>query len=313
MRRAIGILAIALLAATLYTPRSHAETQIINGIGLVDYRVKPTFKIGDWVRYRMRSHSELGASDAYDLTLVIAGEEDFWGDPGFWLETWVDVPGAPPETRASLMSYEIFGDSVATQRLLLYMRRTITILNEDGTPRIDINKPSASTLKARREVMNPIRFTLDTLGVDTVQTPKGEFKVQKIRMRQGTGATQTVGDSSVYTEVRENRTSLYSMDVPITHLAREDIESINARKTWLIGRSGDALPLMTRDRGLGSARLIDFGHGMAPRLVPERYRHTIAEQEAAYKASLKPPPKPTTAKPASTSKSKPTAAAAKTP
>jgi len=133
-----------------------------------------------------------------------------------------------------------------------------------------------------------------------VQTPKGEFKAQKIAMHQGTGATQSVGDSTVYTEVRENRTSFYSMDVPITHLAREDIESINARKSWLIGRSGEALPLSIRDRGLGSARMVDFGHGMAPRLVPERYRHTLAEQEAAYRAASKPASKPkTTAKSAS--------------
>src|SRR5262249_25963603 len=163
-----------LAAATLYSPRSRAEgTVIMNGIGLIDYRHRPTFKVGDWVKYRMRGHSELGMSDDYDLTLVIAGEEDFWGDPGFWVETWVDIAGVPPQTRASLMSYEIFGDTVATQRLLLYMRRVITMLNDDGTPKMEINKPTGSTLKARREVMNPIRFDLDTLGVDTVQTPRG--------------------------------------------------------------------------------------------------------------------------------------------
>jgi hypothetical protein len=302
MRRAIAALALLLAVASLDAPRTRAATDtIMNGIGLVDYRHKPDFKIGDWVRYHMKSRSELGATDDYELTVMIAGEEDFWGDPAFWVETWVDMPGVPTDTRASLVSYEIFTDSVATQRLLLYTRKMISMLNEDGTPKMDINKPSASTLKARREVMNPIRFSLDTLGADTVHTPKGTFKSTKVLMQQGTGATQSVGDSSVYTEVRENRTSWYSMDVPITHLAREDIESINARKSWLIGRSGDATPLAIRDRGLGSARLIDMGHGATARMVPERLRHTIAEQRAAEKAAAK--PKATSTKPASSGKS----------
>jgi hypothetical protein len=315
MRRAIAALALLLVLAALDAP-SRAETNaIMNGIGLIDYGHKPDFKIGDWVRYHMKSHSELGASDDYQLTVMIAGEEDFWGDPGFWVETWVDMPGLPTQTRASLVSYDIFTDSVATQRLLLYTRKMISMLNEDGTPKMDINKPSASTLKARREVMNPIRFSLDTLGVDTVVTPKGTFRPLKVLMQQGTGATQMVGDSSIYTEVRENRTSWYSMDVPITHLAREDIESINAHKSWLTGRSGDALPLAIRDRGLGSARLVDFGHGATAHLVPERLRHTIAQQVAAEKAAGARGTKGTPAKPAGSSKSssKTSAAGTKTP
>jgi hypothetical protein len=248
--------------------------------------------------------------------VLIAGEEDFWGDPGFWIETWVDMPGAPPQTSAALVSYDIFSDSVATQRLLLYTRKLISMVNDDGSPKIDVNKPAAGTVRARREVMNPASFDLDTLGTDTVQTTKGVFKALKVLMKQGKGATQSVGDSSIYTEVRENRTSFYVLDVPITHLVREDIESINARKSWPIGRSGDALPLTIRDRGLGSARMVDFGHNGTPRLVPERLRHTIAEQVAAENAAAKPKSaKGTSAKTASGVKSsaKTSAAVTKTP
>jgi hypothetical protein len=322
MRRAIAALALLLAIAALDAPRTRAETSsVMNGIGLVDYRHKPDFKIGDWVRYRMEGHSELGARDLYEVTVMIAGEEDFWGDPGFWIETWVDKPGEPEQTSAALVSYEIFGDSVATQRLLLYTRKMINMMNEDGSPKVDINKPAASTLKARREVMNPVDFSLDTLGADTVQTPKGSFKPMKVLMKQGKGATQTVGDSSVYTEVRENRTSYYAPEVPITHLVREDIESINARKSWLIGRSGDATALTIRDRGLGQARLLDYGHNGTARLVPEPLRRTIAEQVAAERAAAKPKASTTTTtKGASTkaagtkpSASKSSAASTKTP
>ena len=290
MRRAIFLLLVVTAASPLYSPpAATAAPATINGIGLVDYAHKPTFKVGDWARYRMTGKSELGVSEDYLITVLIAGEEDFWGDPGFWIETWVDAPGRPQETNASLMSYEIFGDSSATERLQMYMRKAVTMLNEDGTPRMDINKPAASTLKTRRPVKNPVRWSIDTLGVDTVQTPKGTFHATKLIMKQGTGATQTVGDSSVYTELRENRTSWYASEVPITHLAREDVESIASRKSWLVGRSGDATTLNIRDRGLGTARLIDYGHGLEARLLPARLRHSIAEQQAAERAAVAKP------------------------
>ena len=286
MRRAILLLLTACAASAIAsTPAATAPASTLNGIGLVDYARKPTFKVGDWVKYRMTGRSELGMSDDYYVTLVIAGEQDFWGDPAFWLETWTDAPGRPPETQAALMSYEIFGDTSAVQRLQMYMRAAISTLNEDGTPRIDINKPSSSMLKTRREVKNPVHWSRDTLGVDTVQTPRGTYKALRVLLKQGTGGTQTAGDSSIYNEVRENRTSWYAEDVPITHLAREDVENIAAGKSWLLGRSGDATALHTKDRGLGTARLLDFGRGVEARLIPEYLRHTIAEQEAAERAA----------------------------
>lgn len=285
MRRAIPILLLIVTSIALATATAHAAAVVFNGIGLVDYTRKPNFKVGDWVRYRMESKSELGVTDQYDVTLVIAGEEDFWGDPAFWLESWIDYPARPPETTASLMSYEIFGDTLATQRLQLYMRKAINQLDDEGNPRIDINKPAASMLKTRREVKHPVRWTRDTLGVDTVITPKGQYKTLKVLLKQGTSSTQAVGDSSIYQDLHEHRTSFFANEVPITHLAREDITTVAGRKAWLIGRSGDATPLTIRDRGAGGARLIDFGHGLSGRIVPERLRHSIAEQAAIERAA----------------------------
>ncbi len=282
MRRAIRLLLLVVAALSLGVLPARAQGQaIMNGIGLLDYAHKPHFRVGDWAKYHMQSSSQLGVTDDYTLTVLVAGEEDFWGDPCFWLETWVDMPSGPPQTRAALMSYEIFTDSSATERLLLYMRKMITMLNEDGTPRVDINKPAASTLKARHDVKNPVTWDRDSLGVDTVQTPKGTFTARMILLKQGKGVTQAVGDSSIYTELREDRTSWYTNDVPITHLAREDIVTTSSRKSWLIGRSGDATALNIRDKGVGTARLIDFGHGLEPRILPMHLRRTIAEQRAA--------------------------------
>jgi hypothetical protein len=290
MRRAIRSLTVLGLGILLATAALAAPTQI-NGIGLVDYTQKPDFKVGDWVRYRMSGKSELGVEDDYTVTVLIAGEYDFWGDPGFWIETWKDVPGQPLDVLASMVSYEAFKDTAAVQRLQFYTRIAINTLNEDGAPRLEVNKPAASTLKTRREVKNPVRWTRDTLGVDTVSTPRGDYRALKVLLKQGTGATQSVGDSSIYQEVRENRTSYYSKDVPITHLVREDVETSAARKAWLIGRSGDGTPLVTRDRALGVARLIDMGHGgLTARLVPVEYRASIAEQRARKSGKSASPP-----------------------
>ena len=128
MRRAISILLLVVTAVTLVTRPAHAAAVIFNGVGLVDYTRKPDFKVGDWVRYHMKSQSELGVRDEYEVTLVIAGEEDFWGDPAFWLESWIDFPGRPPETTASLISYDIFNDTLAIQRMQLYTRK---LMGED--------------------------------------------------------------------------------------------------------------------------------------------------------------------------------------
>lgn len=291
MRRAIALALLLVLSAALFAvPRLVAAPVVqVNGIGLVDYTHKPDFKVGDWVRYRMSGSSELGVVDDYTVTLLIGGEQDFWGDPAFWIETWKESPGQPPEVLCALVSYDIFRDTVATQRLQLYTRAMISTLNDNGEPRVEINKPAASILKTRREVKNPVRWTRDTLGVDTVITPKGTFKGLKTILKQGTGSTQAVGDSSVYQELREDRTSYFAMEVPITHLSREDIMTVAARKAWLIGRSGDATALTTRDKATGSARLIDYGHGgLEPRLTPKRYQASIAAQRAAAAAAAKP-------------------------
>ena len=281
MRRAIPLLLFAVsLAGLAASARAQAPT-IINGIGLVDYSKKPTFKVGDWAKYKISSQSELGASDNYTLTVVVAGEEDFWGDPGFWIETWVDAPGFPPATRAALVSYEIFSDTSATEKLQLYVRKMITQLNEDGTPRTEINKPAASTLKARYEVKNPVHYTRVPQGPDTVQSLKGLLEVHKVLLQQGKGVTQDVGDSTSYTELREDRVSWFTDTVPITHLAREDITTTSARKAWLTGRSGEAVNMNIRDKSVGSARLVDFGHGLEARLLPKHLRRSLAEQQAA--------------------------------
>lgn len=280
-RAKVLLLLVALLALPLVPRQAAAAEDQINGIGLVDYSRKPDFKVGDWVKYRISGSSELGFKDDYEVTVLIAGEEDFWGDPCFWVETWTEGKSRAMQTQAALMSYEIFRDTLAIERLMFYLRKQISLLNDDGTPNVVVNKPSASTLKTRREVKKPLSYDLDTLGTEELTFDFGAFSALKTIRREGKSVTQAVGDSSRYTEWRENRTSWWSMKVPITHLLREDIETGSSSKAWLIGRSGDAGELNLRDKALARAELIGFGRGgLEPRFVAPRFRRSIAEQQA---------------------------------
>ena len=272
MRRAIlSLLSLTLLLGIL-APATRAKEQVvdrINGIGLIDYSRKPTFKVGDWARYHVKGSSQMGMQDDYVVTVIISGEETFWGDPGFWVETWTDVPGRPLQVASTLMSYAIFKDSLAIQHMQLYKRKEFSAMGTNGEQDEVATRGASSMLKSRTLFKKPIMWDVDTVGVDTVITPKGTFTARKISIRQGTGANSSQGDSSMYNEVRENRMSFVSTEIPITHLVREDIETILSRRTWMIGRSTEGAPLHVRERGVGTARLIDFGHGLTPQLLPK--------------------------------------------
>lgn len=286
MRRAIRTLclicgAIALASAAARAQNRPQVVTSVDGIGLVDYSRRPTFKVGDWVKYHMTGRSDMGMTDDYYVTVLIAGEEEFWGEKGVWIETWTDAVGRPPRATATLMSYAIFGDSLAIQRMQLYRRKSISGLDENGVARQEVVRAAASALKSRTLFKRPIMWNVDTLGIDTVQTPKGVFRARKVSIRQGTGATTSVRDSSIYTEARENRMSFMHDDIPITRVVREEVENVIARRTWEIGRSSASTEMFIRDRGVGEARLVDFGTGLEARLVPEKLRRSFAEQRAA--------------------------------
>lgn len=302
MRRAIAITVLVVTGAAFLAAGVMAQNKIatrVNAIGIIDYGNRPTFKPGDWVRYHITGESELGMRDDYDMTVLIAGEELFWGDSCFWVETWIDPRSGPPLTIAALMAYSIFQDSVPLLHMQMYQRKQVNEINADGSVREVVMAPGTSMLKSRSLFKKPLVWVIDTLGADTVITPAGLFDARKVSLRQGTGATRTTGDSSRYDEVRENRMSWVNFKVPITHVARESVENIVARRTWMIGRSGESGPLLLRERGLGSARLIGMGSGLAPRLLPPGRRFpTAVAQQVSAKPAAKPAAKKSATKPA---------------
>ena len=219
--------------------------------------------------------------DDYTVTVLIAGEEEFWGERCVWIETWTETAGRSPDAVATLMSYAIFRDSLAIPRMQMYMRKSISGVDAVGRPMQTILKRAAQSLKSRNLAPRPPQWDVDTLAADTVVTPKGTFTGRRVSIRQGTGVEQVVGDSTFYNEQRENRMLYLADAVPITHLSREDVESIVSRRSYMIGRSKEAAPMRVREQGNGTARLVDFGSGLAAKLVPAPFRRSIAEQQRA--------------------------------
>ncbi len=283
MRRATRTLILAASTLALAAVSALSAPQLVervNGIGLVDYSRPPQFKVGDWVKYRMTGQSAMGMSDDYELTILIAGEEVWWGEECFWVETWTDAEGRPPQTAATLMSYAIFSDSGAIQRMQNYQRKSFAGVNPDGSMAEELVIPASSSLKSRKPFQRPMMWDVDTLEADTVQTPVGLLQCRKVSIRQGTGVTSNMPDSTLYTEVRENRMSWMTPQVPITHVAREDVENLISRRSWFIGRSAEGSGLRIIERGTGTARLVAYGHGLESRALPAERRTTLAQLRA---------------------------------
>lgn len=289
MRRAVAILMLLSCAAVLGPAGSAAQSvvNLVNGIGLIDYMHPPRFKVGDWVVYHVTGGSDLGMVDDYTVTILISGEERFWGEDCFWVETWTERNGQPASAIATLMSYSIFGDSLWLQHLKLYGRKTVSEADEEGRPMVQLLK-RPSEFRKRDVMKRNITVAHDTLGADTVVTPKGTFDVIRYTLRQGVGATVDRADSSVRTEVREDHLIYYTSRIPITGIAREDVESSIKRRSWQIGHSDD-LPLNIVERGSVQSRLIDFGSGgKLATMTPEYARKPMARLAPAATGKVRP-------------------------
>jgi hypothetical protein len=282
-----------------------SSVEQINGIGLIDYSQAPHFKVGDWVRYHVTSSSEMGESDDYNVTVLIAGEERFWGEDCFWVETWTEPRDRPIRGVATLMSYDVFSDSFPNIRSQYYMRKSVEGTGDNGELIEQVVRRPSSTVRKRAWLYEGQDVAVDSLPADTVSLPIALFKCGRVRIQQGKGATLDHRDSSTYTEMREIRVSFVTREVPVTGIARETIEKSIRRRSWAIGHSQDSQKLNTMDRSLGEARLVAMGSGLASRILPPERQVSLKQQDAA--AARQASAKPAAAKPSSTAKKPPAA------
>jgi hypothetical protein len=272
MRRARIIIALVTLAVAFYAAdsgRAASGVTRMSGIGVLDYTRKPTFKVGDYVRYRVTTADQEGSpQDTYVMTVMIAAQDVWWGERCFYLETWVDNASKQENLAATLMSYSIFEDSSAEENVKMYMRKMVMGFNEDGSFDEKLMSAGSSALSTRQKPREPRSVSRDTLGADTVQTPMGTLRATKVVTHISSSRNSGRGDSASFREVREDRAQWICNDVPMTSFALEETRSTETRRAWLIGRSKDSAPVQVVSAGTVTARLIGFGHGLRSRALP---------------------------------------------
>jgi hypothetical protein len=263
--------ALIALSVAVLPARADKDVNFVDGVGYVDYSRPPAFKIGSWVEYHFSGNSSSGLGDLYDLKIVIAGEEKFWGEDCFWIESTTSRPG-DEFTLASCISFAAFGDSLR-DKPELFERKTIMGLDENEKPVQNIMRRSASSYRTR-EKKDEVIVTFDTLGTDTVMVPRGTFNCLKVRRKEAVYVQKDVGDSTFRGETYETRTLFYTDEVPVTSLVREDIETTLIRKAWKVGDS-EHLVSAVADHAVGSMHIVAWGDDATAAFVPQAFRKPL--------------------------------------
>jgi hypothetical protein len=276
MRRAVLVLlALALLPSGA---RAYKPNGPVDAVGMLDYTLGPRFKVGDWVRYHTKGESAQGFKTDYSVTILIAGEERWWGEDCFWVETRTKYPsGGNIEVTASLISYSIFEDSLPNKHFQRYIRKLTEGVDANG---LLVQQPFQ---RAPSEMVNrgygeyePPR-TYDTLGVEPVTVPAGAIKAMHTREHYKENVTKQYGDTTVYFELAENHDYWKSKDVILTGLVRLDQDNTQRRRAWMIGESKDA-PLQIVEHSTGSTVLEERGSGLRSTYLPAGVTRPLREQ-----------------------------------
>lgn len=278
MRRAV--LALVLVAALPHPAPAVEKLDPLDAIAMIDYTRGAHFKVGDWVRYETKATSHQGYKTDYTVTILIGGEELWWGEKCFWVETQNSFSGQPPEVTASLVSYAIFEDSLPSIRFGRYVRKFAEGVDETGKWILQPFRRAPTEISSRTFTEHNPPYQLDTLGVGRVEVPKGAYDALRVRKTYRVVETAQEGDSTVYFEMVQAHTYAWSTQIPITHLVSIEQDNIQKRRVWMIGESGNA-PLNVAEHVVGGTRLVDFGTGMKAISIPERLQRPLSEQRPA--------------------------------
>jgi hypothetical protein len=294
-RIAVVALTVALALSAPGAVRALQTDTRMSSVGILDYTLPPTFKVGDYVRYLVTTMDEKGTvDDRYYLTVMIAGQEVFWGERCFWVETWTDEDTARVRSvELALMSYDIFKDPKASENLLDYQRKIADEFDEKTGQLIEtLVSPNTVSLTTRRSKAEVPSLQVDTLGIDTTQTPLGTFRSPVIVARSAWGKAGGSGDSTVYKERRDDHTTWNAPEIPLTGNVRDEMWMRETRRTWMVGHSKESTPEVLVGARHVVARLVGYGHGLKSRLLPPSRAHGFDDAPPARRSAAAVRPRP---------------------
>lgn len=291
MRRAVLVLLLLAAASLPGAALAATATGPVDAIGMLNFQGGPRFKVGDWVKYKVQGTSARGLKTDYTMTMLIAGEERWWGEDCFWVETQISYFGEAPMLAASLLSYAVFQDSFPSVRFPRYIRKYIDMLDVSGVPAQQLYRRSPAELTTRGFSEYEPVVQKDTLGVEKVTVPKGTFEALGVKRHHRSFITEHKPDSSVYYEATRDHIYWTSDTIPITGLLRIDQTDTQRSRTWAAGASENA-PLRVLEVATGTTDLVDFGSGMTASLVPEHLRRSLSVKRDPRPAPKRPTPAP---------------------
>jgi len=259
-RAGLLLLAFSLLLSAA-TPALAAR---VNGIGLIDYHRK-SFKVGDWVRYKIEVANSNGLERQNFQEVRIAGEEIFRGEPCFWVETWFGPDSVRAAYDLTLMSYEAFKDPQASMRFSVYTRLMMLDMDEQGRPEMtEVRRADKTDILPD---LSGFRGLVDTLGMERITTPKGVIDAQLVRLERKLKNPRDTADSTINKITHVVRKSWRSRKVPITGLVGEDETEdwlIQAYRLGEVSTNAPEVPYSSENR---KVTVVDWGSGVKSSLL----------------------------------------------
>ena len=129
-----------------------------------------------------------------------------------------------------------------------------------GPPQLgDVNAPMPD--------LRPYRGTLDTLGVEKVETPRGEIEARMVRLSRRIARTQPAPDSTVNLINESTRKTWLSRQVPVTSVVKEEEVSDRKIQAYALGQPASTAPETIHESVMRTATVIDWGTGATSDLL----------------------------------------------
>lgn len=237
----------------------------VNGIGLIDYKRKASFKPGDWVRYKIEVANSNGMEAVNYQQVSIVGEEEFRGEPCFWVETWFGPDSLRAIYDLTLVSKEVFKDPQADLRYSIYIR--LMMLDQDDQGRPEMTEVKRASNSPELPDLSPYKGKVDTLGVEKIDTDRGAIDGRLIRLERKLRNPRDTPDSTINKITHIVRKSWVSPKVPITSLIAEDETEdwlVQAYKLGEVSTNAPEVPFSSENRKI---TVVDWGTGAKSTLL----------------------------------------------